>query len=125
MNHKFSKKEHLKRKKLIDQLFAEGKSIKAFPIRLVYVQTTLPHPEIAIQAGVSVSKRNHKLAVTRNRIKRLMREAYRKNKPSTPIAEKQYAFMLLYMSREVISYVDMEKTMQKLMQKFTQAETEA
>lgn len=74
MKQTFPKKEHLKRKKILDKLFAEKNKISAYPLLLFYLETSLPEEEVQIQAGVSVAKRNHKLAVTRNRIKRLMRE---------------------------------------------------
>ena len=73
MRETFGKREKLKRQKQIQQLFAEGKSMSVFPIKLVYLQTD--HESTSkIVAGVSVSKRNFKKAVKRNRIKRLLRE---------------------------------------------------
>jgi len=39
MNFTFSKKEKLKSKKLIEQLFVEGKSINNFPLKLIYLKT--------------------------------------------------------------------------------------
>jgi len=74
MDQSFPKKEKLKSKKLIDLLFEQGQSIKAYPLRFVYIQTELPYPDVPIQIGFSVPKRLHKLAVTRNRLKRLQRE---------------------------------------------------
>lgn len=51
----------------------------AFPLRLVYLpQTGQPQPETKIL--ISVPKRCFKRAVKRNRVKRQVREAYRKNK---------------------------------------------
>jgi ribonuclease P protein component len=40
--HTFPKQEKLKSKKIIDTLFIEGKSVKAFPLRAVYIETPLP-----------------------------------------------------------------------------------
>ena len=71
----YSKEEKLKSKKLIDALFSEGQSVAAFPLRLVYLETTFTETILA-KTGVSVSKRNFKTAVQRNRIKRLLRESY-------------------------------------------------
>ena len=96
----YSKKEKLKSKKLIDRLFAEGQSVSAFPLRLVYLSATFEDIIIA-KTGISVSKRNFKNAVDRNRIKRLLREAYRLNK-STYFNNitTQYAFMILYIGKD-------------------------
>lgn len=76
----FGKAEKLKRRKQIDALFAEGKSISQFPVRLKYQFVTSTEGIAPVQAGVSVSKKNFKRAVDRNRIKRLLREAYRLQK---------------------------------------------
>ena len=59
-------------------MFKEGKSVAAHPIRITYKE--VPGQSTALQAGFSVSSRNFKKAVDRNRIKRLLRESYRKQK---------------------------------------------
>ena len=125
MNQTFPKKEHLKRKKLIDELFTDGKKVSAYPLLLFYKATTLPEEGVSIQTGVSVAKRNHKLAVTRNRIKRLMREVYRKNKSDFQTNGATFAFMFIYTGKEVLPYADLDKAMLKLLVKFNalQAET--
>ena len=77
----FGKKEKLKSRKLVEDLFATGKGINVFPIRVLYKFLPLEEKEKSIlQVGVSVSSRNFKKAVDRNRIKRLLREAYRLQK---------------------------------------------
>ena len=118
MKQTFPKKEHLKRKKLLDALFSTGKKASAYPLLLFYVETPLPEKNIAIQAGVSVAKRNHKIAVTRNRIKRLMREVYRKNKTQFQTNDKTFAFMFIYTGREVVTIEELDKAMLKLAEKF-------
>ncbi len=74
--------ERIKSQKAIDALFAGGKSqsLSAFPLRLVYLETSCLPSEPQAQVMVSVSKRYFKRAVKRNRIKRQIREAYRLNK---------------------------------------------
>lgn len=100
MKFKFNKTEKLKSQKLIEKLFLEGKSVSAFPLRMLYLET--PYGDSAeIKAGVSVSKRNFKKAVDRNRIKRLLREAYRLNKPRYfNNIKASYALMILYIGKE-------------------------
>ena len=77
----FGKAEKLKSRKVVEELFARGKSLNVFPIRIFYKFLPLPADEkTVLQVGVSVSKRNFKRAVDRNRIKRLLRETYRLQK---------------------------------------------
>lgn len=122
MNHSFPKKEKLKSRKLIGQLFAEGKSISKFPLRLVYLKTDLPEGT-GIQAAVSVGKRNFKKAVDRNRIKRLLRETYRLNKHMVlEGSEASYAFMFLYLGREMPEYKKTEHKMKQLLTLFLEKE---
>jgi len=121
MQQTFTKQEKLKKSKLISQLFAEGKNVTEFPIKLVYLP--LEHGGThKIQAGVSVPKRNFKKAVDRNRIKRLLREAYRKNKQHIYTEEhtKKHIFMFIYLGKNEIQYKLIEEKMILLLQKFLQ-----
>ncbi len=118
MTATYSKKEKLKSKKLIDQLFSEGQSVSAFPLRLVYMQTRFSDHVIA-KTGVSVSKRNFKTAVARNHIKRLLRESYRLNKASYfNNITTQYAFMILYIGKEKPNLTQIETRMKLLFNNF-------
>ncbi|WJJ97033.1 ribonuclease P protein component [Algibacter luteus] len=119
MTATYSKKEKLKSKKLIDQLFTEGQSVSAFPLRLVYLGTTFDDDVIA-KTGVSVSKRHFKTAVARNRIKRLLREAYRLNKASFfNNLTTQHAFMILYIGKDMPTFVQVESKMKMVFDKFS------
>ena len=75
----FDKTERITSKLLIDRLFErECTSIVAFPFRVVY--TLIPHGESPVSILISVPKRRFRHAVDRNRMKRQVREAYRKQK---------------------------------------------
>ena len=77
----FGRNEKLKSRKRVEELFTKGKTVNVFPIRISYQFVKLgPEEKAALEVGVSVSKRNLKRAVDRNRIKRLLREAYRLQK---------------------------------------------
>lgn len=118
--HEFSlnKNERLSRKKLIDKLFEDGKTLFVYPLKLVYAEMELP-VEYPIQTGFSVSKRNFKRAVKRNKIKRLLRETYRLNKGIVYDAkkEKQLAVMIIYSGKVIEDYQFIEKSMKKALKK--------
>ena len=118
MKQKLSYSEKLKSKKAISQLFSNGSVITSFPLRLIFIKSTF-HNNVAIKSSFSVSKRNFKHAVARNRIKRLLREAYRKNKYIVFINnEHQFSFMFLYIGKEMPSYDLIEAKMKILLTKF-------
>jgi ribonuclease P protein component len=97
-------KERLKRTKLIDELFSKGSYFTIPFFRVQYQLRSLPF-DAPLQIGVSVSKRNFKKAVSRNRIKRLLREAVRLQKKvlsETLIQNKQQlAVFFIYTGKEI------------------------
>lgn len=80
-NHTLGKDERLCKMTLIEKMFGGGKSSSMvdFPLRLVYMRTDKSDCD-CVKILVSVSKRHFKRSVKRNRVKRQIREAYRKNK---------------------------------------------
>ncbi|MEM1257527.1 MAG: ribonuclease P protein component [Bacteroidota bacterium] len=118
MDFKFPKQQRLKSKKIFEQLFENGKTINAFPLRLIYLKTPLPE-DVSLQVAVVAPKKHFKSAVKRNRIKRVMREAYRLNKrPIFNNMEAQYALVILYLGREMPSFSKTEVGVKALLTKF-------
>ncbi|MBE7629277.1 ribonuclease P protein component [Tenacibaculum piscium] len=118
MKFTLGKQERLKSKKLLGKLYEEGKSIKVFPLRMVYIQTE-HSSKFPVQVGVSVAKRNFKSAVDRNRLKRLLRETYRKEKYTVYDAvQKPHIFMISYIAKDHWSYADLALKMKKLLTLF-------
>ena len=118
MKNTLGKQERLKSKKLIEKLYQEGSSVKAFPLRMMFIQTTHTS-DFPAQVGVSVPKRNFKLAVNRNRLKRLMRETYRLQKEIVyNNLEQPYVFMISYLGKEEWKYEDLYPKMEKLLTLF-------
>ncbi len=79
---RLTKEERISSRLLIEKLFSGGgsRSMAAFPVRLVYMETERGEHEPPVSIMVSVPKRCFKRAVARNRVKRQLREAYRHNK---------------------------------------------
>lgn len=118
MKFTLGKQERLKSKKLIEKLYAEGKAIKVFPLRMVYLKInhTSNYPA---QVGVSVPKRNFKLAVHRNKLKRLLRETYRLQKFIVyNNLDSQYIFMISYLGKDVFTFDKLFDKMKLLLEKF-------
>ena len=119
MRFTLGKEEKLKSKIAIEQLFAEGNRIKKFPLQLIYLKNTHTS-EFPIKVGFTVPKRSIRLAVNRNRIKRIMREVYRKNKYLfSEKLNEPYVFMFIYMSNEELKYEDLERSLLKICDKFS------
>jgi ribonuclease P protein component len=115
MKHTLGKQERLKSRKLIEKLYQEGTSVKAFPLKMIFLQT-VHTSDFPCQIGVSVPKRNFKLAVSRNRMKRLMRESYRLQKQIVYTnLDEPYVFMISYLGKEEWKYEELYKKMEKLL----------
>lgn len=116
----FGKEEKLCFEKSIDRLFKEGKSFVAYPLRVVYLIDK--QDDLAGQLCkvlISVPKRKFKRANKRNRIKRLVREAYRLNKHLLVDALREKAVSvdvaLIFLKDELPAYDEVEKGVRKML----------
>lgn len=102
------KQERLKSRKQIEHLFKEGKSFSVPPLRVYYTACPLPIANCSLQFGVAVGTRHFKKAVDRNRVKRLIREAWRlqKNdlKQQLDTANQQLHVFFIFTGKEVPDY---------------------
>ena len=113
MKKTFSKKDRLKSQKEIEKLFKEGESIIFYPLKLIYLKT-----DGFNKVGVSVGKRNFRRAIDRNRIKRLLREAYRLNKNMLIDNNvKGYALMILYIGDDLPEFNLIQRKLKNLFAK--------
>jgi ribonuclease P protein component len=118
----FRKLERLVSRKTIEQLMASGQSLQVAAFRLVWLKTTLSSP-YPVQVAFSVPKRNFKKAVERNRIKRMMREVYRKNKsivyPLLTGRKEQYAILIIYTGRSVPAFGEVDQKLTLTLKRFS------
>ena len=116
MGFKFPSSEKLKSKKAIDLLFAEGESVLAYPLRLIFMHA---NHSASNKVAVSVGKNKFKAAVDRNRIKRLLRENYRLNRSSYfNNITTHYTLMILYIGSDKPTFREVERAMHALFEKF-------
>lgn len=120
---RFQVGERLKSRKEIERLFQGGsQACTQYPLRLVWRPMERRRSAFPIQMTVSVSKRRFKHAVDRNRVKRLVREAYRLHKPALyeQLGEEaeQLAWMIIFIGKDMPDYKRVNKAMQKLHKKF-------
>ena len=110
------KHERLKSRKLIEQLFKQGKSFNLFPFRVYFLLNVslnvqqVPSKPITsnTQFGAGVSTKNFKKAVDRNRIKRHAREAWRLQKHTIEDLlnkkNKHLAVFFIYTQKDFADY---------------------
>ena len=132
-DERLRKEERLCSKKLIDTLFGTGGShaMTAYPLKAVYrlidskTETSVSKEtvmESKVQVLVSVPNKNFKRAVKRNRVKRQVREAYRKHKSYVTLrvnelTDKQLLIAFIWLSNELIDSVTIEQRVSNLLQR--------
>ena len=123
MANTLCKAERLNSKILIEKMFAGGsKSFSIFPIRVVYMP--VEQGEVPATILISVSKRRFKRAVKRNRVKRQIREVYRKNKQ--PLLDglqnkgQRLAIAFIYLSDELVATAELEEKMKTALSRISE-----
>lgn len=113
-----NKSERLKSKKLISQVFNTGLSLVSYPIKLLYLQTTNTFLKYPATGTAMVSSKKFKHAVTRNKLKRRLKEAYRTKKNNLYVCLQQeniqVMIIFMYIGKKVESFALIDKKMNLL-----------
>ncbi len=116
------KKERLKSRKQIEQLFSNGQRFNVLAFRIFYAHRD-GDGSIPLQAGFAASSRIFKTAVQRNRVKRLSREAYRlqKNELQDLLKEQNQKLnvFFIYIGKEMPAYEEVYKAVQLALARLT------
>ncbi len=116
----FRKQERLCGEIRTEKLFASGKGFIVYPLRIVYLVTD-KEENAPVRVLFSVPKKKIRLAVNRNRIKRLLRENYRINKHVLfAEMEKKDASLhlgIVYLSNEMTGYTTIGEKMSTALQR--------
>lgn len=119
----FKKDERLCSRSTIQELFTKGKSFVKYPFRISYMLIESDEPVAPVQVLISVSKKRFKRANKRNRVKRLVREAYRLNKSDLHLQlnemNQQIAVAFIYLPSELLDYNSVEKGVRKALKKLS------
>jgi ribonuclease P protein component len=115
--------QRLKSRKRIQSLFRDGGSFSSGTVRTV-VRARSEEPFL-VQAGFTVSSKHFAKAVDRNRIKRLLREAWRLQR--FPLEEalgthrQSLDVFLIYTGREVPCYSDVSERVSKIIDRLVKS----
>ncbi len=119
-DYRLPRDRKLKSREAISALFERGVAAKSWPIIAQHLAWELSDP-VPCQVAFNVSKRRFPRAVDRNRVKRLMREAWRHERHELDAAlegaQVRWAVVFLYVGKELPEFSDIRMRMRDVLQK--------
>ena len=120
---RFKPWERLKKEKEIESLFDKSNSLVQKPFKVLW--NIIEQPEhfaaFVVKVAISVPKKSFKKAVTRNKLKRRFREAYRINKSLVYAGDgpkgKEIRAFFIYTAKEELSYKEIEEAVILILKK--------
>lgn len=115
----FSNSERLKNKRSLDLLFNNGISFRQNSIKVIFLKQGLTSKDIfPVELAVSIPKKIVRLSVKRNKIKRLIKEAYRINKHElySHLAKKgvKISILFIFLGKEIPDFLLLKQTILKI-----------
>ena len=110
-----NKSNSLKSTSEIDLVFKDGSELSSKLISLYYIKSD---KENSLRIAFSVGKKTHGLATTRNKLKRLMKEALRVNGHEILSQNLPYNLVFIYFSSKEESFKSIEESMKSLLLSF-------
>lgn len=121
----FPKSERLHGEIQVNHLFEKGNSFLAYPFRVLWMESDRTPEKASTCVLISVPKKRLKLAVKRNRVKRLVREAYRLNKSMLSVVnvheDKSLSIGFVWVTSDILPFDLVNKKMQSAISKIVQA----
>ena len=128
-NFSFSKKYRINSKLVFEKLIAFNQSVFVYPFKCYYFCSPLENEKEVNDMAIAVPKKKFKKAVDRNRIKRMVREAYRIHHhqilDGETIAQKsRISFLFVYIAVKTEKFALIEAKMQEIMRTILQQNSE-
>ncbi|MGX7590883.1 ribonuclease P protein component [Candidatus Karelsulcia muelleri] len=115
-NNKLKKKELIKKKKIVNKIFRNGKKIATNLLKVAYLETY--NSSFQVKIAFFVSKKQIIKSYQRNRIKRLMRMSYQLNKKIIPFKrKKRYYIIFMYLKKKLHNFYELKKCFENIIQK--------
>jgi ribonuclease P protein component len=118
-NFSFPKYLKLKKQNHFELLAAEGNKILYYPLLAKWLIVENPSPyTICLKVAFAVSKRRIKKAFYRNKIRRRIRESFRKNKQlilQSYTNNKCILILFIYLPNKILNYSEINIAMQSIL----------
>jgi len=115
---KLRKVERLSSRTVIKDVFEHGEQLFLFPFKVFYRPNIYDYNRILI----SVPKKTHKKAITRNLLKRRIKEAYRQN-PQKNGSNAKFDIIFIYISGTVSDFNQIQKKLNNVLGKIQENST--
>jgi len=121
MRSTFGKHERLSSRTIIQAVVSKGRAVHVPPFKLMGSLMVLP-TDASAQVAFAIPKRYMRLAVMRNRQRRLMREAYRLNKHAVldrlRTQGQQCAWLFVYQGKDPITLAETQQKITKALDRW-------